>query len=157
MALTLRKSKTTAKMFRDKEEKSHLKEKNLSLLKKIWNLQPSVNTFHQDRYQFTSGSNWGLRKKNMDQIKQENKLIALKVTHQHVDPNDYKKKLKEEIKSYIELRDGIRKMKVSKPKNTKSLKKDSNGVKIDKSPNSKKGEDKNIIEKDPEENPEKDI
>lgn len=73
----------------------------MSLLKKIWHLQPSVRTFHPDHYQYVSGSNWNNQKKKLEQIKQENKIIAMKVVHQHIDPTDYKKKLKEEIREYI--------------------------------------------------------
>lgn len=35
------------------------------LLKKIWHLQPSVSTFHPDRYQYVSGSNWNNQKKKL--------------------------------------------------------------------------------------------
>lgn len=70
VASTLRKSKTTSKLFREKEEKSHLKGENMSLLKRIWNLQPSVKTYHQDRYQYSSGSNWSRHKKDLDQIRE---------------------------------------------------------------------------------------
>lgn len=126
----------------------------MSLLKRIWHIQPSVKTFHQDQYQFTSGSNWGFRKKNMDQIRQENKLIALKMNHQNVDYIDYKKKLKEEIKSYIELRDGIRKIRDDKSKNCKSQKKETTALKLDKINHPKQEKDKNPSEKEEGLNPE---
>ena len=70
----------------------------MNLLKKIWNLQPSVKTYNSDKYQYVSGSNWNLHKRKLEQIKEENKWIGKKVMHQHVDSADYKKKLKEEIK-----------------------------------------------------------
>lgn len=83
----------------------------MNLLKKIWHLQPSVDTFHSDRYQFVSGSNWNLHKKKLDQIKEENRKLGQKVLHHQIDPADYKKKLKEEIKDYLELKNSIRKCK----------------------------------------------
>ena len=106
----------------------------MNLLKKIWHLQPSVKTFHQDRYQYVSGSNWNLHKKKLEQIKAENKLIGQKFIHQQHDTQDYKKKLKEEIKEYVELRDNIRKVKVSPNKNrhSKSEKKIVAGFKLEK-------------------------
>ena len=94
----------------------------MNLLKKIWHLQPSVKTFHTDRYQYVSGSNWNLHKRKLEQIKEENKLIGKKVMHQQIDTNDYKKKLNQEIKDYIQLRDKIRKCKPkdNKPAHSKS-------------------------------------
>ena len=73
----------------------------MSLLKKIWNLQPSVKTYNSDKYQYVSGSNWNLHKRKLEQIKEENKWIGKKVMHQIIDSGDYKKKLKDEIKDYI--------------------------------------------------------
>ena len=106
----------------------------MNLLKKIWHLQPSVKTFNSDRYQYVSGSNWNLHKKKLEQIKEENKLIGKKFMGQQHDTQDYKKKLKEEIKGYLELRDSIRKVKVNagKNKHSKSEKKIVAGVKLDK-------------------------
>jgi len=110
------------------------------LLKKIWNLQPSVQTFHPDKYQYISGSNWNLHKKKLEQIKEENKLIGQKVLHQQVDTAEYKKKLKLEIKEYLELRDSIRKCKVkeSKLKHSRSERKQTAGLKLDKIPSNNK-------------------
>lgn len=45
------------------------------------------------------------------------------MNQQHVDPVDYKKKLKEEIKSYLQLREGIRKVKADKSNSAKQQKK----------------------------------
>lgn len=95
MTSTLRKSKSAARIFREKESHSQLKESNLNLLKRIWNLQPSVDTFNRDRYQYVSGSNWNLHKRKLEEIKEQNKLIGQKVLHQQVDSADYKKRLKE--------------------------------------------------------------
>ncbi|MCB0369404.1 MAG: hypothetical protein KDD45_08125 [Bdellovibrionales bacterium] len=62
--------------------------------------------------------------------------------HQHVDSIDYKKRLKEEIKEYLELRDHIRKHKFkskdNKNKHSKSEKKIIAGVKLDKITDPKK-------------------
>ena len=106
----------------------------MNLLKRIWHQNPSVKTFNSDRYQYVSGSNWNLHKKKLEQIKEENKLIGKKVLHQQPDLGDYKRRLKEEIKEYIELRDGIRKHKFKEPKQKghKSQKKIIAGVKLDK-------------------------
>lgn len=111
----------------------------MNLLKRIWHQNPSVKTFNSDRYQYVSGSNWNLHKKKLEQIKEENKLIGKKVLHQQPDLGDYKKRLKEEIKGYIDLRDSIRKhkFKEAKQKNSKSEKKIVAGVKLDKLKGSK--------------------
>ncbi len=39
-------------------------------------MHPTVKTFHSDKYQYSSGSNWNLHKKKLEQIKVENKLIG---------------------------------------------------------------------------------
>ena len=95
------------------------------LLKKIWHIEPSFNTFNSDKYKYVSGSNWNLHKKKLEQIKEENKMIGKKVLTTQFIAGDYKKKLKEQIKEYIELRDSIRKFKLkdNKEKRTKSQKK----------------------------------
>ena len=97
-----------------------MKEENLNLLRRIWNLQPSVKTYNSDKYQYVSGSNWNLHKKKLEQIKEENKWIGKKVMTHHLDSADYKKRLKGEIKEYLELRDSIRKCKVGRVRHTKS-------------------------------------
>ena len=75
-----------------------------------------------------------LHKKKMEQIKEENKAIGRKIMQEQVDSLDYKKKLKSEIKEYLELRDSIRKCKpaASKHQSSKSDRKKSVGVKLDK-------------------------
>ena len=54
--------------------------------------------------------------------------------HHHVDPKDYKKKLKEEIKEYLELKNSIRKFKGkdNKSKSSKSERKTTAGLKLEK-------------------------
>ena len=66
----------------------------MTLLKKIWHLQPSVDTYNRDKYQYVSGSHWNQHKRKLEQIKEENKLIGKKVMHQQLEHSDYKKKLK---------------------------------------------------------------
>lgn len=44
----------------------------MNLLKRIWGLEPTVNTFNEDRYQYKSGSNWNQHKMKLSQIKGEN-------------------------------------------------------------------------------------
>ena len=90
----------------------------MNLLKKIWYLQPSVDTFNKDKYQYVSGSHWNQHKRKLQQIKEENKVIGQKVMHQQFEQSDYKKKLKEDIKDYIQLRNSIRKCKPSKEHKT---------------------------------------
>lgn len=103
----------------------------MSLLKRIWNLEPSVKTFANDKFQFVSGSNWNLHRKKQEQIKQDNLKIGQKVLLQQIEVKDYKKKLKEEIKEYIELRDSIRKIKPL-PKTKRALSEKKEGVKLGK-------------------------
>lgn len=47
----------------------------MHLLKKIWNLEPTIKTFNQDRYQYISGSNWNQQKRKLSEIKEENKRL----------------------------------------------------------------------------------
>lgn len=103
------------------------------LLKKIWHIEPSFNTFNSDKFQYVSGSNWSLHKKKIQQIKQENKAIGKKFLQQQLETADYKKKLKQDIKGYIELRDSIRKFKPDdgKPKRMKSQKRSQKKLKTD--------------------------
>lgn len=70
----------------------------MHLLNKIWHLKPTINTFYEDKFQYISGSNWNLQKKNFEMIKKENKLIGHKVLEQQTEVKEYKKKLKEDIK-----------------------------------------------------------
>ena len=65
MSSTLRKSKSAAKVFKERQDKDHLKEENMFLLKRIWHVEPSITTFHADKYQFVSGSNWNHHKKKL--------------------------------------------------------------------------------------------
>lgn len=68
------------------------------LLKKIWNLEPSVNTFNEDRYQHISGSNKIHQKKKMSEIKEENERHEKKLQlQQHIQKDEFKKKLKQNI------------------------------------------------------------
>jgi hypothetical protein len=41
----------------------------MCLLKKIWNLEPTIKTFNEDRFQYISGSNWNQQKKKLSEIK----------------------------------------------------------------------------------------
>jgi hypothetical protein len=66
----------------------------MSLLKRIWNLEPTIKTFANDKFQFVSGSNWNLHRKKQEQIKQDNLKIGQKVLLQQIEVKDYKKKLK---------------------------------------------------------------
>ncbi len=51
-------------------------------------------------------------KKKLQEIKDENRRMGIKVfTQQYLEKKDFKQKLKEEIKEYIELRNNIRKLK----------------------------------------------
>ena len=111
MASTLRKSKSAAKVFRQREDKSQLKKDNMTLLKRIWHLEPTVDTFKNDKFQYVSGSNWHQQKKKMGDIKVENQKIASKMHTHDFKATDYKKKLRDEIKEYIELREHVRKFK----------------------------------------------
>ncbi len=83
----------------------------MHLLKKIWHAEPAISTFSSDKFQHVSGSNWNLHKKKVEQIKEENKLIGKKIFEKQLETMDFKKKLKQEIKEYIELRNSIRKFK----------------------------------------------
>jgi hypothetical protein len=40
------------------------------LLKKIWNLEPTLKTFNEGRYQYISGSNKTQQKKKLSEIKE---------------------------------------------------------------------------------------
>jgi len=67
----------------------------MHLLKKIWNLEPTISTFNSDKFQYVSGSNWSQYKKKQECIREENKKIGQKVLMHKVEVEDYKKKLKE--------------------------------------------------------------
>lgn len=121
MAATLRKSKSAAKIFREREDKSHLKKENMSLLKRIWHLEPTVDTYKDDKYQYISGSNWHHHKKKLGEIKQENQKIVKKMHTHDFKAGDYKKRIKEEIKEYIELREHIRKFKPKQSPSKRTL------------------------------------
>ena len=69
MTATLRKSKSAAKVFRQREDKSQLKKDNMTLLKRIWHLEPTVDSFKNDKFQYVSGSNWHHHKKKLSEIK----------------------------------------------------------------------------------------
>jgi hypothetical protein len=60
-----------------------------------------------------SGSNWTHHQKKQAEIKDENRRLGRKMLIQHLEKQDFKTKLKAEIKDYLELRDSIRKMKKS--------------------------------------------
>jgi hypothetical protein len=66
----------------------------MGLLKRIWNLEPTVNSFSNDKFQFISGSNWTQTKRKLEEIKVQNKKLGLKVLQQQMEVKDYKKKLK---------------------------------------------------------------
>ncbi len=119
MTETMRKSKSAARVFREREEKSELKKKNMGLLKRIWHLEPTIDSYHKNKFQHRSGSNWHHHQQQMSQIKQENQKIVQKMHTHNLEVKDYKKRLKEEIKEYIELREHVRKIKpqhAAKPK-----------------------------------------
>lgn len=61
-------------------------------------------------------------------------MLGKKVLNQQTDQSDFKKRLKAEIKDYLELRDGIRKHKVKDKKGShaKSEKKIVPGIKLEK-------------------------
>ena len=101
MTSTLRKSKSAAKVFREREEKSELKKKNMGLLKRIWHLEPTIDSYNSNRFQHVSGSNWHQHQQQMQHIKQENQKIVQKMQTHHLEVKEYKKKLKDEIKEYM--------------------------------------------------------
>ena len=70
MTETLRKSKSAAKVFREREEKSELKKKNMGLLKRIWHLEPTIDSYNTNKFQHVSGSNWHHHQQQMNHIKQ---------------------------------------------------------------------------------------
>ncbi len=42
----------------------------MSLLKRIWDMNPSVTTYNSDKFPHLPGSNTSLRKKHLEDIKQ---------------------------------------------------------------------------------------
>ena len=62
--------------------------------------------------QYVSGSNWYYKKRQAQAIKEENKRIASNIINTKIDTKDYKKKIQNEIKEYLGLRDQIRKFKL---------------------------------------------
>ena len=60
-----------------------------------------------------SGSNFHYKKRRADSVKEENKKLATNILLKKNDVKDYKKKMDNEIKEYLELRNHIRKMKPS--------------------------------------------
>lgn len=75
-------------------------------------MPPKVETQNGDsKYQFVSGSHRTFHLKKQAEIKQENNRIIRKAVIQRLEKRDFKEKMREEIKDYLELRDGIRRFK----------------------------------------------
>lgn len=89
-------------------------------MEKIWkmssNLKTDSNVMH---LQHQSGSNWVLKKKQAETIKEENKRLGVNLLSTKTDVKEYKKKLGQEIKEYLELRNNIRKFNTESDKKRK--------------------------------------
>lgn len=79
-------------------------------------IQSDSNVMH---LQHQSGSNWTLKKKQADLIKEENKRLGINLMSSKADVKEYKKKMEMEIKEYLELRKNIRKVNTESERNRK--------------------------------------
>lgn len=70
-------------------------------------LKSESNVMH---LQHQSGSNWTLKKKQAELIKEENKRLGINLMSSKADVKEYKKKMEIEIRQYLELRKNIRKV-----------------------------------------------
>ena len=80
------------------------------LLKKIWNLKPTVQTHSTHQFKDHPGSILNKQKRQVEAIKQQNKRIKEKIDlHKPVEAKELKRRLMEEFKEYDGLRKSIRK------------------------------------------------
>lgn len=100
------------------------------LLKKIWGQGAAVQNFSEGKFQFVSGSNWNHSQRVVKGIKEENKRIIQKIGTIVMD-TDYHKKLKADIKDYLQMRDHVRKIK-SSPEKSGRKKKSHSLVKLER-------------------------
>lgn len=84
----------------------------MSLINKLWTLPPKVETQNDDsKYQFVCGSHRNFQLKKQAEIQEENNRIIRKAIIQRLEKRDFKEKMREEIKDYLELRDKTRRFK----------------------------------------------
>ena len=78
----------------------------------MWTLAPKVETQNGDgKYQFVSGSHRTFHLKKQAEIQEENNRMVRKAVIQRLEKRDFKEKMREEIKDYLELRDKTRRFK----------------------------------------------
>ena len=93
------------------------------------NIKSDSNVMH---LQHQSGSNWLLKKRQAELIKEENKRLGLNLMNTKAELKDYKRKMELEIKEYLELRKNIRKVnfETEKKRNSSRAKSEKKGLNL---------------------------
>lgn len=72
---SLRKAKSAAKLFQEKEDQTMQKKENFNMFKRILHLEPTMKV--NDKFQYVGSNKWSMHKKNQEEkIKEENKSIV---------------------------------------------------------------------------------